>query len=546
MIEQILKTKANRDFLRQYNSQVYKYIIPLLVEFGILFLKQNFNIANLSVEDMKEVIMNLRETFDNNETKERGRTNSNIQNEEKLNNEIRRQETGNKIYSRSKSASSQQMRKPSSDWRNGDRTQFNNKINSLQEMKKIYRDSSVSPNNDPNLQRERSPSLNPNIYPIWWGNQSSDDEFKKSFEKPADEFQPDNTEVYFHRYKDEDLIDRRIHTKKKNKTYQRAWTSEISLPGKGKSRSRSKSRPRPIHITPSNNKVNELYSNLKYVESKIRPQVVYDKRIYEGTNSNVPVNKTQPQYNSQHRANPDQNPCFNRADSYQEWTYENHIKGINQNQTHVQESNRSTMRDKEVNNTKSSIQKKGKVNYMISYDKDLRPEVVKEKTKEVPLPPSNRTRTANLRKEKENLPTQNNITQHVPTHQTQNTHMNPNMNPNMMNQNNSQSNFATHGDSYRDMPKKYSDSVRNSAKNSNGSSRNQPLVNFNEHPAMNNIYTGAINYANHPTSNNEKHETANFTKQEELSFKKRSEHEEEGEEQLSSYAPSERTKGNMK
>jgi hypothetical protein len=56
MIELLYRRKAIREVLNQFSSRNWNIIIPILVEIGILYIKNHFNIANMKIENFKEIL----------------------------------------------------------------------------------------------------------------------------------------------------------------------------------------------------------------------------------------------------------------------------------------------------------------------------------------------------------------------------------------------------------------------------------------------------------------------------------------------------------
>jgi hypothetical protein len=91
-----------------------------------------------------------------------------------------------------------------------------------------------------------------------------------------------------------------------------------------------------------------MYDNLKYVESKIRPQIENDKNTHKNDKMLKSVEA-------------------NEYNTHKEWKYK---ENSNSSKINID------------NSVRANKEKKQKVNYMISYDKNLKPEAIKEKFKE--------------------------------------------------------------------------------------------------------------------------------------------------------------------
>jgi hypothetical protein len=56
MIEILYRKKIIRDVLNQYSTKQWNALIPILLEIGILFLKNNFIITELNIQDFKNIL----------------------------------------------------------------------------------------------------------------------------------------------------------------------------------------------------------------------------------------------------------------------------------------------------------------------------------------------------------------------------------------------------------------------------------------------------------------------------------------------------------
>lgn len=98
MIDALLSKRDIRDFLKSYNEKYWKKLIINVIDLGIYTLKSNYNISNLSNNDISDIVFNLKK---------------------------------NNSYISNKHISKQNCikRKPSSEWRNGVRSKTSDKIN---------------------------------------------------------------------------------------------------------------------------------------------------------------------------------------------------------------------------------------------------------------------------------------------------------------------------------------------------------------------------------------------------------------------------------
>ncbi len=123
MIEEFYKKKIIRDFLSLFSESKWKELLFLLVEYGILKLRKNHNVASLSIDDLNNIIDDLKEE------------------------ENKRLRKTNQKFDRSMSKDVSDVNiKPSSTWRKGDKSKYENR----------------------SRQASRSNSNTKKIYPEWW------------------------------------------------------------------------------------------------------------------------------------------------------------------------------------------------------------------------------------------------------------------------------------------------------------------------------------------------------------------------------------------
>ncbi len=117
MIEEFYKKKIIRDFLSLFSESKWKQLLFLLVEYGILQLRKDYNVASMSLEDIHSIIDDLKEQ------------------------ENKKLRMNNKKFDRSmsKDMGDSISNKPSSTWRKGE-----------------------------NNESTRSNKSNTKIYPEWW------------------------------------------------------------------------------------------------------------------------------------------------------------------------------------------------------------------------------------------------------------------------------------------------------------------------------------------------------------------------------------------
>lgn len=162
-------------------------------------------------------------------------------------------------------------------------------------------------------------------------------------------FKSEKAEVYF----SEKTVERQPRSRSKSGfRYNSKSTSNLN-----KSRSRSKIKYIPTKIIDKEQDDLILKDRIKLVESKIRPQVVYDKEMF-----------TQMKY-QQEKLSSTLPP---------EWKYE----GSNSKSSNEDPNNKYANSNSKNRNLPGSPKKNPKTNYVISYDRNLKPETIHEKSKE--------------------------------------------------------------------------------------------------------------------------------------------------------------------
>jgi len=56
MIDQLYKRKIIRDFLSLFSDNKWNQLITITLEYGILMLKSNYNLASLSLDDITSFV----------------------------------------------------------------------------------------------------------------------------------------------------------------------------------------------------------------------------------------------------------------------------------------------------------------------------------------------------------------------------------------------------------------------------------------------------------------------------------------------------------
>jgi hypothetical protein len=123
MIEEFYKKKIIRDFLSLFSESKWKELLFLLVEYGILQLRKDHNVASMSIDDLNNIIDDLKEEENKRLRKNKGK------------------------FDRSMSKDVKEVNiKPSSNWRKGDESRSDNR----------------------SRQSSRNNSTSKKIYPEWW------------------------------------------------------------------------------------------------------------------------------------------------------------------------------------------------------------------------------------------------------------------------------------------------------------------------------------------------------------------------------------------
>jgi hypothetical protein len=58
MIELLYRRKVIREMLNQFSTKQWNQIIPLILEIGVIYLRNNFRTTELSVQDFKNILGN--------------------------------------------------------------------------------------------------------------------------------------------------------------------------------------------------------------------------------------------------------------------------------------------------------------------------------------------------------------------------------------------------------------------------------------------------------------------------------------------------------
>lgn len=161
MIEELYKKKIIRDFLSLFSESKWKELIFLSVEYGIILLKQKYNVASLSLDDLNNIVDEIKE-----EENKRMRKN------------LKKYETELKVEkTRSGSKTNQINSKPSSGWRKGDETVFDpnrevggDDLSREKKTQSIIDKILMTKKKVKNKPSNNSSTSSSNIYPRWWGD----------------------------------------------------------------------------------------------------------------------------------------------------------------------------------------------------------------------------------------------------------------------------------------------------------------------------------------------------------------------------------------
>jgi hypothetical protein len=226
----------------------------------------------------------------------------------------------------------------------------------------------------------RSPStIKDEIYPKWWGNGKTEDEYDRSRTKSKDDYKLSKAEIYIpdkNNKKGKTIPFNRNHSRSNDKKRRNKNIKKM----RGQTKDSFKTRTNNVEHLP----INHLYQtdrnirdinrklNLERVESKIKSMVLYDKSIHNQIKKQ--------QHNDSRRGK-----GFFKLDNkdsldgnFEEWKYnKNFLKSSNRNFNDSEQNFQRTIRSGVDENNK-------KVDYFISYDKNLKPEMIREKSHEKP------------------------------------------------------------------------------------------------------------------------------------------------------------------
>lgn len=167
MIEEFYKKKVIRDFLSLFSETKWKELIFLCLEYGIIFLKRNYNVASLSLDDLNNILDDLKE-------EENKRIKKNLKKfDVDYNSERKRSGSNTKMM----------VNKPPSDWRKGDDSIYEQSkeeilISNESKERKIATSTLEKVLKRKGDKEEVLDYSKNKIYPEWWG-----DVKKRSYKK---------------------------------------------------------------------------------------------------------------------------------------------------------------------------------------------------------------------------------------------------------------------------------------------------------------------------------------------------------------------------
>ncbi len=150
-MEEFYKKKIIRDFLTLFSESKWKNLCILCMEYGVLTLKQKYQISSLSMEDIEEFVNDLIEE----ESKKNQKNLKKLRQGIVSNTNFNYTNNSNNMNSNSKANNTSTSFKPSSDWRKGEvKTIFDNEdannIYSNNEQNNNYNFDNYNPNNPRN------------------------------------------------------------------------------------------------------------------------------------------------------------------------------------------------------------------------------------------------------------------------------------------------------------------------------------------------------------------------------------------------------------
>lgn len=238
MIDELLKRRPIKEFLKKYSTKIWSEVMTDLFEIGVLNLKNSFNKLHFTKEEFKSILYDLRDIDKKNTQVPSSTSNSNRKDNQNHNQHHQQQQiTGNH--------------------------QCNNKSHSDQMLP---------------LQKHQAP----------YSNSNKESQSYQEDSKYISETEESNENTMSQSQRNQ-MIKRKLLEKPKPSTFK----AEVYIPNeeeiKRRSRSNSKNRPRKqYYITQDEIKERnkENTRNLNYAESKIRSQIINDKMIHQALKRN--------------------------------------------------------------------------------------------------------------------------------------------------------------------------------------------------------------------------------------------------------------------
>ena len=144
-MEEFYKKKIIRDFLTLFSESKWKNLCILCMEYGVLTLKQKYQVSSLSMEDIEEFVNDLIEE----ESKKNQKNLKKLRQGIVSNTNFNYNNNSNNINSNSNANNTSTSFKPSSDWRKGEvKTIFDNEDNYFEQNNKYNYDNFNQNNTD--------------------------------------------------------------------------------------------------------------------------------------------------------------------------------------------------------------------------------------------------------------------------------------------------------------------------------------------------------------------------------------------------------------
>ena len=221
-MEEFYKKKIIRDFLTLFSESKWKNLCILCMEYGILMLKQKYQVSSLSMEDIEEFVNDLIEE----ETKK------NQKNLKKLRQDIVSNTNFNYNNNNSNTNNASSSFKPSSDWRKGEvKTIFDGedtyKMNNFNNQNQNINNYHYNNNTNKNINKNYGVAQNNYIDPTTYSN----DEpafIKKGKEKLIDDILfPKQSKIV--NYRKDNIFNNNLPKKQQLKQYKTSYKESYGI-----------------------------------------------------------------------------------------------------------------------------------------------------------------------------------------------------------------------------------------------------------------------------------------------------------------------------